>query len=330
MRYGVRLPNSGPFASREALVAMTIAAENLGYDAVLPHDHVNWGYDDRYHFYAGSREAADAQERPTHFYEAMTTMNFLAGITKRIRLIPSALCLAWRPVLLVAREALTLHQLSQGRFVLCLCVGNVRRDFEVTGTPWEERGRIAVEKLRALREVLYKPSPVSFEGEYVKFKDAELDPKPEGLKIWWAGSSNDIAIRRAARYADGLMGGSPEYFREKAHDLYREAEKAGRGDVKFEFACVPHACVAGSDEEARKIAGETMEAHDKGEWMTRHHVSARRRPLLMGSPRTVAAGVQQYKDAGVTLLGLGLVGHTLESLLEQMEMFAKEVMPLVE
>ncbi len=118
MKIGVRLPNSGPFASPEAITAMATAAERLGYDAVSPHDHVNWGYDDRYHFYAGNAEAADALERPTNFYEAFSTMSYIAGITQRVRLIPYEMCMSLRPVLLLARLALTLLRLSGGRLVL--------------------------------------------------------------------------------------------------------------------------------------------------------------------------------------------------------------------
>ena len=330
MRFGVHLPNSGPFASREAIASMATAAERLGYDAVLPHDHVNWGYEDRYHFYAGSREAADAADRPTDFYDAISTLAYLAGITQRVRLIPSALCLAWRDVLLFARQVLTLHQLSKGRFVLCVCVGNVRKDFEVTGTPWEERGRIATEKLRVLRMLIDEPGPLSFEGKYVGFKDAELTPRPEGLPLWWAGASSDIAIRRAARYGDGLMGGSPDYFRQKIPELRREAERVGRGDVAFQFGTETSTCIASTDEEAQSIGRKTLEAHSQGEWMQRHDASARSRRInLVGSPETVVANVREYEAAGATHLNLCFIGRSPEFILEQMEVFAREVMPRV-
>ena len=147
---------------------MATAAERLGYDAVSIHDHVNWGYDERYHFYAGSREAADSAERLTDFYDPIATLAYLVGITHRVRLIPSALCLAWRPVLILARQALTLHQLSKGRFVLNVCVGNVRRDFEVTGTLWEERGPIAVEKLKVPPYADRPAGPDLFRGKVCK------------------------------------------------------------------------------------------------------------------------------------------------------------------
>ena len=326
--YGVHLPNSGPFASQEALYAMATAAERLGYDAVQPHDHVNWGYDDRYHFYAGSREAADLAERPTDFYDSIATLAYLVGITHRVRLIPSALCLAWRPVLIFARQALTLHQLSKGRFVLNMCVGNVRRDFEVTGTPWEERGPIAVEKLKVLRMLIDQPGPISFEGKYVRFKDAEMNPRPQGLSLWYAGTS-DIAIKRTARYCEGWWpAGSPDYFRRKIPELRQEAERLGRGDVAFEFGSEASTCVAATDQEAWNIARKTIEAHSQSEWMQRHDPSARSRTRLVGSPDTVAAGIREYQAAGVTRLNLCFIGHSLKALLEQMELFAGEVMPL--
>ncbi len=332
MRYGVRLPNSGPFASREAIEAMATAADRLGYDHVTVHDHVTWTYGDRYHFYAGSREQADALERPTDFYGAMTTLGYLAGITQRVRLIPYALCLSWRPALILAREALTLHRLSGERFVLAVCLGDARfGDYAVTGTPWEERGRIVNEKLQVLRMVIDQPGPISFDGKYVRFEDAELNPRPEGLPIWYAGAS-DIALKRAARYAEGWMpSGNPEFFSRKLPELHREAERVGRGDVEFEIGTAPRTCVASTDDEAWDIALKTVEAHTQGEWMQLFDSSGHRshQHEFVGSPETVAGVVRNYASAGVTTLGLGFIGHSVESLVEQMEMFSSEVIPLV-
>lgn len=330
MRFGVRLANSGPFASTEAITAMATTAERLGYDAISVHDHVNWGYEDRYHFYAGSREAADAADQLTNFYDAISSLAYLAGITRRVRLVPAALCLGWRPIVLFARQVLTLHHLSGGRFVLCVCVGNIRRDFEVSGTPWEERGRIGVEKLKVLRMLIDRPGPLSFEGDYVKFKDADLTPQPTGLPLWYAGIS-DTAVRRAARYADGWMGGDPTYFRRKIPDLHQEAARVGRDNVVFEFAANGYICVAPTDEEAWSIGRQTLEAHSQGEWTTRSDPSARLLARqVVGSPETVAARLREYQAAGVTYLNLGFIGHSLGSLLEQMQIFAEEVMPRLE
>lgn len=327
MRYGVTLPNSGPFASPDNIARVAILAEKLGYDAVRLHDHVNWGHSDRYHFYAGSKEAADARGAPTDFYEAMATLAYVSGITHRIKLITTALCLAWRPVVLLAREALTLHHLSRGRFVLCVCVGNVRRDFEVTSTSWDDRARIALEKLKVLRMVIDQAGPLSFHGDYVRFKDLELNPRPVGLPLWWAGSNSDVAVRRAARFGEGLLGSGLDYFRQKVPVLREELERLGRQGVEFEVGSAVHVCVASSNEEAREISRQTLAAHSQSEWMQRHDASARSDNYLVGTPETIAATVEKYREAGVTMLGLCFVGHSLSSLTDQMQMFSEEVMP---
>lgn len=338
MRYCVRLPNSGPFASREAITLVATTADRLGYDAVSTHDHVNWGYADRYHNYCGSSEAVDARGGPSDFYEVFATLCYLAGITKQIKLIPDSLCLAWRPIVLFARQALTLHQLSKGRFVLCVGAGNVHRDFEITGTPFEERLPISLEKLKVLRMLIDQPGLLTFEGKYVRFKDAELTPQPQALPLWYAGGG-DIALKRAARYCEGWMpSGTPERFRQRIPDLLHEAELAGRGNVSFEIATLLCTCVAPTDEEAWKTARRTIEDRAdpaKGEWLTHYsssHQETNResQKMMIGSPETLAGAVRDYEAAGVTQLQLGFTGHSVESILEQMEMFTREVKPLVE
>ena len=327
MQFGVHLPNSGPFASRDAIIRMATTAERLGYDAVQLHDHVNWGIDDRDHFYAGSKEAGDLQPDNIDFYDSLSTLGFLAGVTNSIKLIPTAICLAWRPALLLARQVSSLYQLSNRRLVLNVCVGNVRKDFEVTGTPWDLRGKIAVEKLKVLRMLIDRAGPLSFEGEHVSFEHAQISPRPEGLRLWYAGTSS-IALKRAARYADGWCPtGGPDYFRANIARLRAEAQRVGRGHIDFDFATDMFACIANTNDAAWAIAGNTVVAHDESEWMQRHDEAARGDAPLVGAPDTVARGVRRFREAGLTHLNLCLVGHTLSDLLKQMEWFAQEVIP---
>lgn len=331
MRYSVHLPNAGPFASPEAIALVATTAERLGYDALIAHDHVNWSYDDRYHFYAGSVESADAVERPTDFYELMTTFSYLAGVTHRIRLIPYAVSLAWRPIALFAREVLTLQSLSGERFILCMGTGNVHKDFEITGTPFEERQRTTLEKLKVLRMLIDQPGPPSFQGRFVIIKDAELTPRPAVLPLWYAGTG-DVAMKRAARYAEGWMpAANADFIRRKIPELLQEAQQAGRANIAFEIGTGAHVYVAPTDEEAWRVSRRTLEAHYKGEWLTHYNTLVQLMAVkaFVGSPETVAARVREYQLAGVTYLNLYFIGHSTEALLEQMEVFAKEVIPQV-
>jgi alkanesulfonate monooxygenase SsuD/methylene tetrahydromethanopterin reductase-like flavin-dependent oxidoreductase (luciferase family) len=308
---------------------MALTAERLGFDAVCTHDHVTWGVADKYHFYAGAVEEADAMAEPLAFLSSLNTLAYVAGLTRRIRLITAALCLAWRHPLQIAREALTLHTLSGGRFVLCLCVGNVKRDFEVTGTPWEGRGRIAVQHLQALRAAIDAPGPASFEGDLVRFQNAELYPRPVGLKLWYGGTT-DLAIQRAAKYCEGWMpAGGPEYFQAKIPELRRRAEAAGRGRVPFEFSVVCRTCVAKTDEEAFRVAQRTLDLELQAEWLTRHDIPDIKTTWLVGSPQRVAERILEFERAGVGLIFTAVIEHSLAGMLEQMERFVEDVVPLV-
>jgi alkanesulfonate monooxygenase SsuD/methylene tetrahydromethanopterin reductase-like flavin-dependent oxidoreductase (luciferase family) len=329
VNFGVHLPNSGPFASCESIHRIALATEALGFDAVCVHDHVNWGHSDKYHFYAGSVEEADAAEFPFSFLSAPATLAYVAGVTNRIRLVPAALCLAWRHPLYLAREAVTLHEFAQGRFVLCVTVGNVKRDFEVTGVPWEQRGRIGGEHLKALRLFLDSTGPVSFEGRHTRFQDAEIYPHPTGLKMWYGGTS-EVAIRRAAKYCEGWMpAGGPEYFRAKIPELRRYAEIYGRESVGFELAVVCRSCIATTYEDAVARSRQTLESELKAEWLTRHDIPDIRTTWLVGPSESIAERIHEFEQAGVTLIFLSIIADSVTAMIEQMEAFAKHVVPMV-
>lgn len=328
MKFGVRLANSGPLASPGSLTTMAKAAEDLGYDAISVHDHVNWGPDDRYHFYAGSIEAADAADAPYDFYSAFSTMAYLAAITHRVRIIPAAMCLAWRHPLIVAREASTLHELSEGRFVLGVCPGNVRRDFEVTATPWEQRGRLTEESLQILRAAIDRDEPISFQGELIEFERAMVLPRPSGLQLWYGGTSK-VALRRAAQYCDGWMpGGGPAYFREVLPRVYELAEAHGRGGRPFEAAMISRLHVADTTDKALATARKTLEYQSKAEWLKRHDLKDIEATWLVGDPERVAEGIAAIEAAGVSLVLHTIIGHSMSEILDQMHRFAEDVMPL--
>jgi alkanesulfonate monooxygenase SsuD/methylene tetrahydromethanopterin reductase-like flavin-dependent oxidoreductase (luciferase family) len=41
--FGIRVPNSGPLASPESILAVAREAEALCYDSIWVHDHLKWG-----------------------------------------------------------------------------------------------------------------------------------------------------------------------------------------------------------------------------------------------------------------------------------------------
>ncbi|MFF3208503.1 LLM class flavin-dependent oxidoreductase [Streptomyces sp. NPDC002962] len=170
MRIGVNVPNFGPGANPDNLARWAKTAEGLGFDLLMLSDHVAITSD-------------VARQYPAPFYEPFTTLSWLAGITTRIELGTTVLIAPYRPALLVARMAANLQQLSGGRLILGVGVGWAGKEFEALGVPFERRGALTDELLRALR--------AAWENE---------DDYRCGQIPLWVGGNSDAGIRRAVRF----------------------------------------------------------------------------------------------------------------------------------
>ena len=77
MKIGVNLINFGPGATPEALLSWARLVEELGYHLLMTSDHV--------------AVTPDVEGRyPAPFYEPLTVLGWLAGVTKRVELGISA------------------------------------------------------------------------------------------------------------------------------------------------------------------------------------------------------------------------------------------------
>jgi len=172
VRLGVNVPNFGPGTEPEVLRRWALTVEGLGFDLLMMSDHIALTPD-------------VAQEYPAPFYEPFTTLSWLAGLTRQIRLGTTVLIMPYRHPLLVARMAANLNDLSGGRLVLGVGVGWARQEFDALGVPFRERGRLTDEHLIAIRAA---------------WRDDE-DYRSGQIPVWIGGNS-DAALRRAVRLGD--------------------------------------------------------------------------------------------------------------------------------
>jgi alkanesulfonate monooxygenase SsuD/methylene tetrahydromethanopterin reductase-like flavin-dependent oxidoreductase (luciferase family) len=126
-----------------------------------------------------------AEQYPAPFYEPFTTLAWLAGQTRRIRLGTTVLILPYRHPLLTARMAANLNDLSGGRLVLGVGVGWARQEFDALGVPFRDRGRLTDLHLLAIR------------AAWAHGEDYRGGPVPV-----WVGGNSDAALRRAVRLGD--------------------------------------------------------------------------------------------------------------------------------
>lgn len=328
MRFGIRLPVSGPFVSRENVERIARRAEDLGFDALIAHDHVSWDGDDKYHFSIGSAESVDEVEARggsvTDFYESMTALTYAAGLTDEIHVIPTAAVLPWRHPVLLAKQAATLGALSDGRFELGVCVGNVEKDFEALDVRFEERGAIMDEYLEVLARVLREGGIDSHEGEYLDIAGGTFRPAAPDLPIWYGGES-EPALRRTARYADGWLPlGAPDTMRERIPRLGEHLEQEDRSLDDVEVGVLSKLCIADTEEAADEKAGRTLDERLGLEEVERHPELAE--SYVIGSPDGITETLEEYLDAGVEHFFCSLLTHSPDQVIRDMEVFGDEVM----
>jgi alkanesulfonate monooxygenase SsuD/methylene tetrahydromethanopterin reductase-like flavin-dependent oxidoreductase (luciferase family) len=193
MRFAINVPNFGPFADPLAMVELARAAEAAGWDGFFIWDHVVW---------------KDPDSLP--LAEPWVTLAAMAQATGRIRLGPLVTPLPRRRPWQVARQAVTLDQLSGGRLILGVGIGgDWFGDYSAFGEPADQKihGERLDEALAVLTG-LWSGEPFSFAGEHYTVKDVQFLPRPlqqPRIPIWVAGVwPGTRPFRRAARF-DGVV-----------------------------------------------------------------------------------------------------------------------------
>jgi len=344
MKFGVKLPNSGPFARVECLRAVALQAERLGYDSLWVQDHVTRSAADaEHHFAAGALEAWQPPIEP-NVYEPISTLAYLAGMTSRIILGTSIIVLPLRNPVLLAKQAACVDQFSGGRLILGVGVGGVRYARSELGAVGAlhlmgSRGQVTDEWIDVLRHVWQEPT-CNFEGKFIQVQDAEVFPKPvqRPCPPIWIGGFGERAIQRAARRGDGWL---PMYFlpseiERGVQRLRHWAVEAGRDPYRLQVASEHWLSIDADKTRAERRAAATLKSlstylsasesqgtEQESVLASRLHEAERN---LVGDPDTVLAQLGRYREAGVDHLILRVIAHDFAEMLDALRLFKREVM----
>ncbi len=187
MKVGVNLINFGPGANPDSFRRTVEISETLGYHLVMTSDHI--------------AVTSDVAERyPAPFYEPLSTLGWLAGITS-MEIGSTVIIVPYRSPLETAKACANIDQLSGGRFIFGVGVGWAEGEFDILGAPFNRRGAMTDEYLDAMK-VLWTEDVASFEGKYVSFKDVNTAPRPvqQPHPPIWVGGPSAAAMRRAVRH----------------------------------------------------------------------------------------------------------------------------------
>lgn len=332
MEFGVALPTCTEgmaypirFADHKGVLRVALELENLGFDSALVNDH-----------YSTMPYVREMFDQPPRFYEPLVTLTYIAAHTSRLKLITGVVVMPMREPVVLAKQVATLDQISGGRLILGVGVGSYRAEFESVRPNMIEapRGALVAEGIASLNE-LFSQRRATYHGRYFAFEDVELFPKPLQVPFPILSCGNASAtIRRAATSCAGWMpAGLPADRMAAGVARMREhAREAGRDPSSLLVAPQAVLCIDATDDAAAdRFAHSQVYEHLsslRSTTLKNIDVEAYMSQNLIGSPDEIIRRIGRMAEAGANhLAGLIVVANTEDEMMQQIRLFAREVLP---
>lgn len=193
MKYGLYLPNFGEAISAQAIADLASEAESAGWNGFFLWDHILY-----------------SKTQTSPMVDPWIALTAAATQTKELRLGTTVTPLARRRPWVLARTTATLDQLSNGRVIISVGLGEPAKvEFSMFGEQADPK--IRAEKLDESLDILnglWKGEPFSYKGKHYQISKMTFQPpviqKPR-IPIWVGGFwPNKAPFRRAALW-DGVI-----------------------------------------------------------------------------------------------------------------------------
>jgi hypothetical protein len=277
MQHGIILTTGDPRTAAD----LAALAESAGWDGVFTYDAIAIG------------------DEP--LYDPWITLAAMAMRTDRVRLGAYVFAPSRRRPWKLAKEAITLDVLSNGRLVLPVGLGALDdAAFGNVGEPVEARTRAhLLDETLAILEGLQTGEPFSHEGEHYRLGPMTLAPRPvqrPRIPVWVVGSwPHERSMRRPLRWdglvvqavgPDGAPATGPAILSEVVAWVRRE-RPAGLAGTPYEIV-VDGTTPAGDVDAARRTVA-ALEAAGATWWLesdwSNRSVEALRARITAGPPR---------------------------------------------
>ncbi len=191
MQYGITLPLSGIDGDLQRLIEYAHIAEEAGWDGIFLEDYI---------FYWGTQGIT---------YDPWLALAAIAMRTKRVRLGFSVTPLSRRRPWKLAREAITLDHLSNGRVILGFGLGDENDKSFSFGEviDRQQRAEMLDEGLDILAGAM-SGEPFSYTGKHYKVDEVTFLPQPvqkPRIPIWLGGFWPRKTPARRAAHWDGFI-----------------------------------------------------------------------------------------------------------------------------
>jgi probable F420-dependent oxidoreductase len=241
---------------------------------------------------------------------------YVAARTKRLRLIFNVLVIPYRPAILLAKAISTLDTVSHGRLTLGVGAGWLKGEFKLLGVPFEQRGALTDEYLRAMKALWTEEKP-EFSGATVRFSRIGFEPRcvQKPHVPLWIGGTGPAPWRRALELGDGWspMVGTLDELAPLVARMKQQLAARGRDTARFAF----NASVSFGETDALR---ETARRHAS-------HTGERTESNAPSTPDALVELVGRYREAGFTNLSLSFAWETPADYLRKLEWLGAKVLP---
>ncbi|HEY4387092.1 MAG TPA: LLM class flavin-dependent oxidoreductase [Ktedonobacteraceae bacterium] len=198
MYFALDIPNFAAYNDPRLVAELAHEAEESGWDGFFLWDHINYVI-----------RGSQVQETPV-MADPWIELAAIAMRTKRIKIGPMVTPLPRRRPWKLAREAVTLDHLSEGRLILGIGLGSDRsREYSSFGEVSDPKvhGEMLDEGLELLAK-LWSGEEFSFDGNHYHLSQVRFLPTPRQqprIPVWIAGYwPSKKPFRRAAQW-DGIF-----------------------------------------------------------------------------------------------------------------------------
>ncbi len=222
-------------------------------------------------------QRGDDLEAPA--WDHLTHLAALATETSTVGLASIVSPVTFRHPGVLYKIAVTIDEISGGRFTLGLGAGWMEEEFTAYGLPYPElatRMEMYEEAMAYLRAAI-TPGAHGYEGTHFKLKEFDPHPQPQGLRLMGGGAGGPKARRIAALNADeyNLYARKPDEYREIRDSTVEIAVESGRDADAITWSSAGPGVAARKDSDYRRMleamsdrTGKSPE-HIEGAWNSR-------------------------------------------------------------
>jgi alkanesulfonate monooxygenase SsuD/methylene tetrahydromethanopterin reductase-like flavin-dependent oxidoreductase (luciferase family) len=287
MKVGLVLPltaadgDGGTWAGIRSLARL---AESAGVDSLWVADH-----------FLHRTPAGEAG-----YHEPFGLLAAVAAATSTVELGPLVACLSFRPVGLLAKIAVTLDVVSEGRLILGLGCGWHEAEYRAFGYPFDHRVGRFEEGVLALRSLL-DGERVTTQGRWTTLEDAVLLPAPVRHLPLLIAADGPRMLRLAVRHGDAWQAawfGAPDAsFREQRSRLSDACSLEDRDALPVVHAGVEVAD-ASDDPHVRRDAAAIEDALSAWAAEGVAHVQLGAWPATVEAWEPVLEGIRRFHEGG--------------------------------